>query len=202
MALSVRGSQRAPRPPAETSTPDAVPAPRPVNGWPAGSVKPQQRASEGAPVAGAPGWYVIRRTAPVASGDPMRWPRRFRLAAGAVTAALVALLLVLSMVRAQWSEAPAGQTVVIPLPPLVISPGPGPAFGPTPAPKAPTEQPARPQDTVATALQTRPDPVLPDELALLPPASIEASRRSTTEWESRPRLGSRRAVSGTLIINN
>ena len=160
--------------------------PRLADSGPAGSVRSRRRASEGMPVAGAPGWHVIRRTAPVASGDPMRRPRRFRLAAGAVTATLVALLLVLSMVRAQRSEAPAGQTVVIPMPPLVISPGAGPAFGPTPAPKAPTEQRARPQDTVATSLQTRPDPVLPDELALLPPASIEASRRSTAELEIRP----------------
>jgi hypothetical protein len=160
-----------------------------VNGWPAEAVKPRRRAAEGAPVAGAPGWYVIRRAAPVASGDPMRWPRRFRLAAGAVTAALVALLLVLSMVRAQWSEAPAGQTVVIPMPPLVISPGPGAAFDPTPAPEAPTGQASRPPDTFATAaLQTQPDAVLRDELTLLPLASIEALQRSIAEWESRPRL--------------
>jgi hypothetical protein len=41
----------------------------------------------------------------------MRWLRRFRLPAVAVTVGLVAL--VLSMVRAHWSEAPAEQVVVV-----------------------------------------------------------------------------------------
>jgi hypothetical protein len=184
MAHSVRSLQRAPRPSAETSIPDAFAAPGPVNSCPAESTKPRHRPSEAAPVAGAPGWYVISRAPPASSGDPTRWSRRFRLSAVAVTAALPALLLVLSMVRAQWSEAPAGQTVVVPVPPLVISPGPRSAPRLTPAPAATTEEPTRPQDTVATAvLQTKPDPVLPDELALLPVESVEVSR-STAEWES------------------
>jgi hypothetical protein len=171
-------------------SPDALPGdvsdstwrpPRPVNSCPAGSVKPRQRPFEGAPVAGAPGWYVIRRTDPVPSGPPMRWSQRVGLTAVAVTVGLVALLLVLSMVRAPWSEAPAGQMVVVPMPPLAISPRPAPA----PAPNTPIEEPTRPRDTLATgALQTKPDPVLPDELALLPLESIGALKRSTAEWES------------------
>jgi hypothetical protein len=100
---------------------------------------------------------------------------------------LVPLLFVLSMVRAQWSEAPAGQTVVGPMPPLVISPVPASAPSPTPAPAATTEESTRPQDTVVTAmLQTKPDPLLPDELALLPVEPIEALQRSTAELEIRP----------------
>jgi hypothetical protein len=137
-------------------------------------------------VAGAPGWYVIRRAAPLPADEPLRSSRRFRLAAVAVTAALPALLLVLSMVRAQWSGVPAGQTVVVSMTPLVISPGPRSAPRLTPAPAATTEEPTRPQDTVAAAvLQTQPDPVLPDELALLPVESVEVLQRSTAEWESR-----------------
>jgi hypothetical protein len=185
MAHSVRSLQRAPRLSAETSIPDAFAAPGPVNSCPAESMKPRQRPSEAARVAGAPGWYVISRAPPASSGDPTRWSRRFRLAAVAVTAALPALLFVLSMVRAQWSEVPAGQTVMVSMAPLVISPGPRSAPRLTPAPAATTEEPTRPQDTVATAvLQTKPDPVLPDELALLPVESVEVSR-STAEWESR-----------------
>jgi hypothetical protein len=149
--------------------------------------RPRQRPCKGAPVVGAPGWYVIRRAAPVPSSDPMRRSRYFRLSAIAVTVGLVPLLFVLSMVRAQLSEAPAGQTVVVPVPPPVISPGPRSAPRPTPAPAATTEEPTRPQDTVVTAmLQTKPDPLLPDELALLPVEPIEALQRSTAELEIRP----------------
>ena len=138
-------------------------------------------------MAGAPGWHVIRRTAPVPSGDPMQWSHSFRLAAIAVTVGLVPLLFVLSMVRAQWSEAPAGQTAVGPMPPLVISPVPASAPSPTPAPNSPNEELSRPQDTVVTAmLQTKPDPLLPDEPALLPVEPIEALQRSTAELEIRP----------------
>jgi hypothetical protein len=56
-----------------------------------------RRPFRGAPVAGAPGWYVVRPTAAVLSGYPMRWWRR--LTAVVVTVGVVALLLVLSMVR-------------------------------------------------------------------------------------------------------
>jgi hypothetical protein len=142
-----------------------------------------RRPFRGAPVAGAPGWYVVSRTAPVLSGYPIRWLRR--LTAVVVTVGLVALVvLVLSMVRAHWSEGPAGQTVVVPIPPLAISLRPAPA----PAPNTPIKEPGRPQDTSATAaLQTRADPALPDEFTLLPLEPIEALERLTAEWESRPR---------------
>jgi hypothetical protein len=143
-----------------------------------------RRCIEEAPVEGVPEWYVVRRTAPVAStGYPMRWWRRFRLTVVAVTMGLVVLVLVLSMVRAHWSQAPAEQTAVVSMPPPVISPVP--ASAPSPMGNAPIEKPSRPQDTVTTAaLQTKPDPMLPDELGLLPLESTEALKRSTTEWES------------------
>jgi hypothetical protein len=141
-----------------------------------------RRCIKDAPVEGVPEWYVVRRTAPVAStGYPMRSWHRFRLTAVWVTVGLVALLLVLSMVRAQWSEAPAGPTEVLSMP--VISPVP--ASAPSPTRNPPIEKPSRPQDTFTTAaLQTQPDPVLPDEVGLLPLESIEALERSTAEWES------------------
>jgi hypothetical protein len=68
------------------------------------SATPGQRPCKGAPVAGAPGWYIVRRTAPVFIGYPMQWLRPLRLTAVAVTVGLIALVLVLSMVRAHWSE--------------------------------------------------------------------------------------------------
>jgi hypothetical protein len=84
---------------------------------------------------------------------------RFRLTAVAVTMGLVALVLVLSMVRARWSEAPAEQTVVVSMPPLGISPETGPSAGSTIAPNAPIEQPGRSRDTLATmVLQAKTDP--------------------------------------------
>jgi hypothetical protein len=117
----------------------------------------------------------------------MRWSRRFRLTAGAATVGLLALLLVVSMVGGPWSEAPAGPTVVVPMPPLAMAPRSGPAPGPTLAPKPPSEEPNRPQDAfAAAALPTEADPAVPDELALLPPESILALRGSTAEWASRP----------------
>jgi hypothetical protein len=151
--------------------------PRPANSGPAGSVGLPRRPSEAMPVAGAPGWYVIRSTAPIPSSDPMRWSRHFRLATVGLTVGLVALLLVLSMIRAQLSEAPAGPTVVLSRPPLVISPVPS---ARSPSQNAPIEKPSRPP----AALQTQPDPVLPDELGLLPVESIQTLERATAERES------------------
>jgi hypothetical protein len=66
------------------------------------SVTSGQRPCKGTPVAGAPGWHVVRRTAPVLSGHPMGQLGHFRLTAVAVTVGLI--VLVLSMVRAHWSE--------------------------------------------------------------------------------------------------
>jgi hypothetical protein len=66
------------------------------------SATPEGRPLERAPVAGAPGWYVVRRTVPVVSGYPMRWLRHFRFTVVAVTVGVV--LLVLPMVQAHWSE--------------------------------------------------------------------------------------------------
>jgi hypothetical protein len=68
------------------------------------SAKPERRFFKGTPVAGAPGWHVVCRTEPVRSGFPMGWLRHTRLTAIAVTVGLIVLVLVLSMVRAHWSE--------------------------------------------------------------------------------------------------
>ncbi len=166
---------------------------------PRGSAGPRRRPSEGAPVAGAPGWYVIPRTAPVGSGDSQGWLRRFGLAAGAVTVALIALLLVLWMSRAPWSGAPARQTIVVPMPALATPPRPGLVSRLAPAPNTPIEQPGRPQHGSAiAALPTKPDPALPDGFALLPLESVEGLKRSTAEWESRPLAAAPSATPSTI----
>ena len=140
--------------------------PPPVNSCPAGSATPPEHPFKGSPVAGAPGWYVVQRTAPASSGHPWRWARRFALLAVAVALGLV--VLVFSIVRAHWGEAPARQAVVVSMPPLATSTGTRAAPGPTLAPNAPIEDPGRPRNTLATvALQTKPDPVLPDEFRTL-----------------------------------
>ena len=116
--------------------------PRPLNSCRAGSVKPWRRPSEGMPVAAAPGRYAIRRTSPVPSGHPMRDGRFVPAHGDLVTVGLVALRLVPSMVRAPWSEARAGQTVVGPMPARHCAGAR--AAPPTPAPAAPIEErPAR-----------------------------------------------------------
>ena len=55
--------------------------PPPVNSCPAGSATPPEHPFKGSPVAGAPGWYVVQRTAPASSDHPWRWARRFALLA-------------------------------------------------------------------------------------------------------------------------
>jgi hypothetical protein len=57
---------------------------------------------KGTPLAGAPGWHVLPRTAPVLSDYPIRRLRHFRLRVVAVTVGLI--VLVLSMGREHWSE--------------------------------------------------------------------------------------------------
>jgi hypothetical protein len=97
-------------------------------------------------------------------------------------------VLVLSMVRAHWNQAPAEQTVVVSMPPLVISPETGPSAGPTFAPNPPIEQPGRSRDTLATmVLQAKADPARSDEPAALPLEALEVSEGLTAEKESRAR---------------
>jgi outer membrane protein OmpA-like peptidoglycan-associated protein len=97
--------------------------PPPVNRCPPGSATQPEQLFKGAPLVGAPGWYVVRWRAPVPSGSPMRWLRRFALMAVAVTVGLAAL--VFSIVRAHWVEGPAGPAVAVSMPPVASSTGTG-----------------------------------------------------------------------------
>jgi hypothetical protein len=156
-----------------------------------------RRCIEAVPVEGVPEWYVVRRTAPAASaGDPMRSWHRFRLTAVSVTVGLVALVLVLSMVRAHWSQAPAEHTAVVSMPPLAISPETGAAADPPLAPNAPTEQTGRSRDKSATmVLQAKAAPARPDEPAALPLESLEVFEGLTAVRES-----GTRPVAGTPSV--
>jgi hypothetical protein len=113
----------------------------------------------------------------------MRWWHRLRLTAVAVIVGLVALVLVLSMVRAHWNQAPAEQTVVVSMPPLAISLEIGAAADPTLAPNAPIE-PGRSRDKLATmVLQAKAAPARPDEPAALL-ESLKVLEGLTAERES------------------
>jgi hypothetical protein len=117
--------------------------------------------------------------------------RRPRLGLLAVGAGAVALVLVLSLVRAHWGEAPADRSTAISLPPAASSPGRGPdgppaasaeapAAGPTPAP---VEEAGGSQGASATAAaRAKADPAPPEKAADLLLAS-----RQVLEWRSPPR---------------
>ena len=156
---------------------------------------------------GVPEWYVVRRTAPLESTVyPARSWHRFRLTALAVTVGLLALVLVLSMVRAHWSQVPAEQTAVVSMPPLAISPETGAAANPPLTPSALIEEPGPSRDKLATmVLQAKAAPARRDEPATLPLESLEVSDGLTEERESgtRPLAGtpsaarSRSAIGGS-----
>jgi hypothetical protein len=88
----------------------------------------------------------------------------------------------------QHPDSAASVAMAVSMPPPASSPGPEAAARSMLGPNAPIEEPGGPQDTLATVtLQTKPDPVLPDESALLPLESLEIFERLTAERESRPR---------------
>ena len=117
----------------------------------------------GPPLAGAPGWYVVRRKSriPVLFARLLRrWPR-FGLVAVTTAAGMAVLVLLLSLVRGYWGEAPAERSTAMLIPPVVSSPGAGPNGPPaasaeapvaaTPEPDAPIEEQGGPRRAWATA---------------------------------------------------
>jgi hypothetical protein len=174
--------------------------PRPVNSCPAGSATPR-RPFEGVPVVGAPGWYVVRRKSriPVLFARLLRrWPR-FGLVVVATAAGMVVLVLLLSLVRAHWGEAPAERSANALMPPVASSPGAGPdgppaasaeapAVGAMPEPDAPIEEQGGPGAASATAVsRAKADPVPHEETAALPLVSRQTLTGLPPEWQSRSR---------------
>jgi hypothetical protein len=128
------------------------------------SVTPRRYTDNGPPVAGAPGWYVVRRKAqiPVLFARLLRRRPRFGFVAVPTSAGVAVLVLLLSLVRAHWGEAPAERSAMALMPPITSSPGAGPdrppaasaeapAVGATPEPDAPIEEQGGPRGASAIA---------------------------------------------------
>jgi len=159
---------------------------------------------DGAPVAGAPGWYLVRRKSRV--DQLLRRPPRFGPVAVAAAAGVAVLVIVLSLVRAHWGEAPGDRSTAILMPPVASSPGAGldgppaasaepPAAGSAAGPDAPIEEPGGRQGASATAAsRAKAEPAPPEETAASPLAAREA-RDAIPEWQSRPRPLASRARS-------
>ena len=154
----------------------------------------------GPPLAGAPGWYVVRRKSriPVLFARLLRrWPR-FGLVAVATAAGMAVLVLLLSLVRGYWGEAPAERSTAMLIPPVVSSPGAGPNGPPaasaeapvaaTPEPDAPIEEQGGPRRAWATAApRAKADPAAHEDTAALLMVSRQTLDGLTPEWQSRPR---------------
>ena len=167
---------------------------QPANGRP--STTPRRYPRAGAPVAGAPGWYVVRRKSriPAHLDRLLRQRPGFGVLTIGAAAGAVALVLVLSLVRADWDEEPAEPSTAISVPPVASSPGAAPreppaasseapAAGPTPEADAAIKAAGDSQGASATAAsRTKADPAPPDAT----PASLLESRQAF-EWQSPPR---------------
>jgi len=170
------------------------------------SPTPRRYPREGAPVAGAPGWYLVRRKSrvPVLFDRLLRRRPRFGLVAVAALAGVAVLVLVLSLVRAHWGEAPGDRSSAILMPPVASTPGAEPdgppagspeAPGPTAEPNAPIGEPGGPQGASAPAApRAKADPAPPEETTASPLAARDA-REAIPEWQSRPRPLASRARS-------
>jgi hypothetical protein len=161
---------------------------------------PRRYPDVGAPLAGAPGWYVVRRKSRIPLlFDRLRRRPRFGLVAVATAAGMAVLVLLLSLVRAYWSEAPAERSTTALMPPAASSPGArpdgppaasteAPSVGPTPEPDAAAEERGAPQGAPATAAsRAKADPAPLERIAALLLASRQVLDASTPEWPRRPR---------------
>jgi len=172
---------------------------RPANSRP--SATPHQYPDSGPPVAGAPGWYVVRRKSriPLLFARPLRRRPRFGLVAVAWAAGMAVLVLLLSLVRGHWGEAPAERSPAMLIPPVASSPGAGPdgppvasaeapAVGATPEPDAPIEEQGSSRGApAAAASRAKADPAAHEETAALLLVSHQTLDGLTPKWQSRPR---------------
>jgi Sulfocyanin (SoxE) domain len=162
------------------------------------SATPRRHTDNGPPVAAAPGWYVVRRKSrvPVLFARLLRRRRRFGIVTVATTAGVAVLVLLLSLVRAHWGEAPAERSAAILITPVASSPGAGPdqppaasaeapAVGATPEPDAPIEKQGGPRGASAIAAsRAKADPAPHEETAALLLVSRQTLDGLTPEWQS------------------
>jgi sulfocyanin len=169
---------------------------RPANSRP--SATPRRYTDNGPPVAGAPGWYVVRRKSqiPVLFTRLLRRRPRFGFVAVPTAAGVAILVLLLSLVRAHSGEAPAERSAMALMPPVASSPGAGPdrppaasaeapAVGATPEPDAPIEKQGGPRGASAIAAsRAKADPAPHEETAALLLVSRQTLDGLTPEWQS------------------
>ena len=134
------------------------------------------------------------------------------LVAVATAAGIAVLLLLVSLVRAYWVEAPVEQSMTSLMPPVASSSGAGldeppaasaeaPAVGATPEPDAPIEEQGGPQAASATAAsRAKADRAPPQETAALLLASRQALDALTPEWQRRPRPLASAAPSQSPVV--
>jgi sulfocyanin len=163
---------------------------RPANSRP--SATPRRYPNDGPPVAGAPGWYVVRRKSRISVlfARLLRRRPRFGFVAVATAAGVAVLVLLLSLARAHRDEAPAERSAMALMLPVASSPGAGPD-GPPPAASA--EAPAvgaMPDPWAGSALaaaRAKADPVPHEQTAALPLVSRRTLEGLTPEWQGHSR---------------
>jgi sulfocyanin len=172
---------------------------RPANSRP--SATPRRYTDNGPPVVGAPGWYIVRRKSwiPVLFARLLRRRPRFRFVAVPTAAGVAVLVLLLSLLRAHWGEAPAERSAMDLMSPVASSPGAGPDGSPAasaevppvgapPEPDAQIEEQVRPRGASAiVATRAKADPAPHEETAALLLVSRQTLDGLTPEWQSRSR---------------
>jgi hypothetical protein len=161
---------------------------------------PRRYSDNGAPVAGAPGWYIVRRRSPlpVLFDGLLRRRPRFGFAAVSAAAGVAVLVLVLSLVRAHWVGAPAERSTTASTPSVNSSPGArpdgsraasaeAPVAGLTSEPDETVEEGGSRQGASITATsRAKTDPAPPEEMAALSLASLPAPNEWLAPDRQRP----------------
>jgi len=162
---------------------------------------PRRDSASGAPVAGAPGWYVVRRRSPISVlfDRVLRRRPRFELVAVATAAGGAVLVLALSLVRGYWVEPPAERSTTGLKPPVHSSQGARPHGSPAASAEAPvvglTSEPDATMER-ARGLQggsapetsrAQADPAPPEEVAGLLRATRQAQEALAADRQRRSR---------------
>jgi hypothetical protein len=164
------------------------------------SVRPRREGGYGAPLAGAPGWYVHRKPRRAVLLDrllPRR--RRFGVLATAGLAGVAALAVLLSLLLPYWGEAGTDRSPASSTPRVASSPGAGPHEPTAASAEAPPVSPVPAQvpggaasrgqqnGSPTAATPTTADPSPPQDMATAPPIPPTGSVALTPQVQSRLR---------------